>query len=153
MHIVVKTKICLHGDACAEFGNAISKFLMLQLAGTLGFLLHGIYLAKPHYCIGKSMVAGRRFCRMWSCNCKLLKYAISQNAWHSFVYSLKMRISAKTKQCFYADFFAEIGAVTARFLGKYLSGLFGSLMHNIYLEKAHYCKGKSMFASRRFLLN
>ena len=85
------------------------------------------------------MFACRRLGRNFSYNCKVLEATISWNAWLSFAYKLKMCIFAKTKQCLHADAFADIGAVIPIFLGKHLSELCGSFMHNIFLEEANYC--------------
>ena len=47
-----------------------------------------------------------------------------------------------------ADVFANFADVVTRSLSRHLSGTFGSLMHEIYLESAHYCQGKAMFACK-----
>ena len=52
-------------------------------------------------------------------------------------YIWKMYIIAKTKQCLHANFLLhKIEAVIARFVNRQYAGAVGSLLHQIYLEKA-----------------
>ena len=75
---------CLHADVSAEFGAGIARFLGKHLSGLFGSLMHEIDPENAHYCKRKTTFACRRFCRIWSCNCKVLQATISLNAWLSF---------------------------------------------------------------------
>ena len=49
-----------------------ARFISKQLGGTLGFLLHEVYLENADYLKGKLMFSCSSFCRNWSSNLQVL---------------------------------------------------------------------------------
>ena len=72
MRIIGKANELLHADFVAEIGVEFARFISKQLGGTLGFLLHEVYLATADYLKGKLMFSCWSFCRNWSSNLQVL---------------------------------------------------------------------------------
>ena len=55
-----------------KFELKFERFISKQLGGTLGFLLHEVYLENGHYLKGKLMFSCGSCCRNWSSNLQVL---------------------------------------------------------------------------------
>ena len=126
----------MHTDVFTEIAASIAKNLRNHLAGAFGSLIHEIDPANAHYRKGKRMFACKRFCRIYSCYCKVLKATISWNAWLSFARNISGKCTFLRKEDYIACnlFIAEFAAVDTGCLSRQLAETFGSLWHEIYLE-------------------
>ena len=68
MHIIGKANELLHAAFLQKLELLFARFISKQLGGTLGFLVHKVYLANADYLKGKLMFSCRSFCRNWSSN-------------------------------------------------------------------------------------
>ena len=68
MHIIGKANELLHAVFLQKLELLFARFISKQLGGTLGFLLHKVYLENAHYWKRKLTFACSYFCRNWSSN-------------------------------------------------------------------------------------
>ena len=68
MQIIRKANELLHAVFLQKLELLFASFISKQLGGTLGFLLHEVYLATADYWKGKLMFSCWSFCRNWSSN-------------------------------------------------------------------------------------
>ena len=66
MHIIGKANELLHAVFLQKLELLFARFISKQLGGTLGFLLHEVYLENGHYLKGKLTFSCSSFCRNWS---------------------------------------------------------------------------------------
>ena len=127
-----------------------ARFISKQLRGTLGFLLHEVYLENAHYWKGKWTFACSLFAEIGALICKVYKQAIWRNTWLSFAWSISGKCTLLERQMNFCMqiFLQKFELEFASFISKKLGGTIDSLLHEVYLENADYWKGKWTFACR-----
>ena len=132
-----------------------ARFISKQLGGTLGFLLHEVYLENGHYLKGKLMFICSSFCSNWSLICKINKQAIGRNTWLPVAWSIpgKWTLFERETNVLMQLFLQKLELEVASFIRKKLGETLDILLHKVYLETAHYLKGKWTFACSYFCRN
>ena len=105
----------MHAAFLQKLELLFARFISKQLEGTLGFLLHEVYLENGHYLKGKLMFSCSSFAEIGARICKFLSKKLGETlTFFCMNYTWRMQIIGKAIELLHADVFAEIGALICK---------------------------------------